>query len=249
MFLSTIAGLFRGFVKDFFGARAWFGAGFISVFVSPYLIPTMSKYIDNVTAARCAAMAAAYLIALIFLLITIGYLSKIVEGSVFSGVDKAAGALFGFTRGAALLICCCGAAIIMELPRDEISIVKESKICDILFKIAEQLTPAVVKELKEFKKAEIKKLKSAKRKMSLEEAPIKGKGESEEGEADLIEKTKDAVAETLAKFATADDEGENSSENDDEEDSPPRKKASIRRDATSFLKKEVKKQIGLKKKK
>ncbi|MDR1982273.1 MAG: CvpA family protein [Holosporaceae bacterium] len=144
MFSSTMAGFIRGFIKDFFSTCAWFGSGFIAVFVSPYLIPSIYERIPNMTIARCVTIGISYLIALIIFLLIISSISQNVRRGVLSGVDRAVGVLFGLFRGIGILISICTLMIIFEIPRDKYEAVKNSKLSVILFDISELLIPQMV---------------------------------------------------------------------------------------------------------
>ncbi|MDR0678193.1 MAG: CvpA family protein [Holosporaceae bacterium] len=145
MFSSTMFGFVRGFIKDFFSTCAWFGSGFIAIFVSPYLIPSVYEHVPNMTIARCIAIGISYLIILIVLLLIISAISQNVKRGVLSGIDRAVGALFGLFRGVGILVCFCILMIIFEIPRDKYEIVKNSKLSAILFDISRLLIPKMMK--------------------------------------------------------------------------------------------------------
>jgi membrane protein required for colicin V production len=135
LFLSTVAGFVRGFVRDFFSTCAWFGSGFAAVLIAPHLVPFLGKIIHNLTIARCVATLVSYLAILIISLLIIGAASKNVKCSPLSGVDRAVGVLFGLFRGAGVLVCFCFLMAMFEIPRNRYAIIENSKITAILFDI------------------------------------------------------------------------------------------------------------------
>ena len=138
MLLSAMVGLFRGFSKDFFGTCAWLLSGFLSVFAAPMLYQSVGRYITNDMLLRGTCLIMAFLMLLaIFLLIT-SLISSRVKESVFSGVDRAAGALFGLFRGMCIIFAFCAIMVIFEVPQDRFSIVADSKISSIVFEHAEE---------------------------------------------------------------------------------------------------------------
>jgi uncharacterized membrane protein required for colicin V production len=141
MFCSAAVGLYRGFVKDFFGNCAWFGSGFLAPFVAPYLVPFADEYISNPNIARGAAIVIAYLALLLVFLPIIGALSRNVKGSTLSGVDRAAGMLFGLLRGVGILVCICVSMLVFDFPKTKYAAVRKSKISSLIFKVSKAGIP------------------------------------------------------------------------------------------------------------
>ncbi|MDR1334483.1 MAG: CvpA family protein [Holosporaceae bacterium] len=145
MFISTSAGFARGFVKDFFGTCAWYGSGFIAVFIAPHLIPIISKHISNEILVRAAAVSISYIGVLIFLLLIINMLSQSIRKGMLSSVDRAAGVLFGLFKSAGFLICLHALMLIFEIPRDKYPPIKNSKLSTVFLNIAGLWMPKMVK--------------------------------------------------------------------------------------------------------
>jgi uncharacterized membrane protein required for colicin V production len=145
MFFSAAFGFVRGFVKDFLSTCAWYGSGFIAVFVAPYLIPTMNEHIPNMILARAAAVGVSYLVILIILLLIISTFSQSIRKGVLSEIDRAVGVLFGLFKSAGFLICLHALMLIFEIPRDKYSPLKNSKLSAVLFNIAEAQMPKMKK--------------------------------------------------------------------------------------------------------
>jgi membrane protein required for colicin V production len=230
MLISTTAGFIRGFTKDFFSTCAWYGSGFIAVFLAPHLTPVINETISDLTLARCAAIGISYLIVLILSLLIISVLSRKVKEGALSGVDRAGGVLFGFVRGVALLVCFCVVALILEIPRHKYPLIENSKILTILFDVFEPWIPETSEsnDEKDKKPTIVERVskkgakKIGKRKLALEEPPpIEKKETKQEDEANLIKKAKDLVAEMLAKRIIEDDSKSQISEIETPETSAP----------------------------
>ncbi|MDR1551285.1 MAG: CvpA family protein [Holosporaceae bacterium] len=205
MLLSTLTGFVRGFVKDFFSSCAWFGSGFLAVFIAPHLVPAISKHIPDIFIARCSAIIIAYLTILIILLLIISAISKNVQQGVLSGIDKAVGVLFGFSRGVIILICSCIVMLLFDIRREKYKIIQASKFSVVLFKIAELWMPHIPKLSGDLGK----KLPLAKRINSLEEEEVANakiakidKKRGKEGRQESIIRKRVASKSTLAKERT-----------------------------------------------
>ena len=212
MFFSTAAGFIRGFVKDFFSTCAWYGAGVISVFLAPHLMPALHETVLDATIARCAAIGIAYLIVLVFLLLTVGLISRKVKSGSLSGVDRAVGVLFGLLRGVAILLGLCVAALTFEIPREKYSFIRDSKLSIVLFKIAEPFAPKITESELENERRPAPRKKTdkiegsipiAKKKTNTEEEPKK---EVKEEDRAALLKIKDFIAEGLARRIVENDE-------------------------------------------
>jgi membrane protein required for colicin V production len=145
MFLATAAGFVRGFIKDFLSTCAWYGSGFIAVLVAPYLIPAVSQNISNIMLARTVAIGIAYLVVLAVLLLIINMISQNVRKGILSGIDRAAGVLFGLFKSAAVLICLHMLMLIFEVKKDKYPLLENSKLSVIFFNIAESWMPKISK--------------------------------------------------------------------------------------------------------
>jgi len=143
MFVSCASGFIRGFTKDFFSTCAWFGSGFIATAGAPYLIPITSRYIQNITLARCTTILVLYFSVLTVLLLVINLASDQVKSGPLSMIDRAVGALFGFVRGVGILISFCILLLIFEVSPKKHDFVKNSKISSFLFPVAKLCMPRV----------------------------------------------------------------------------------------------------------
>lgn len=104
MALSLLIGVFRGFTRELLGIAGWIGA-FATVFYGlPLFRPLGRTYIHNPMAADVVVGGILFILSLaVFILISRG-ISSGIKGSLFSGLDRALGLVFGFVRGV-FLIC------------------------------------------------------------------------------------------------------------------------------------------------
>jgi membrane protein required for colicin V production len=198
MFISTAVGFTRGFIRDFFSTCAWFVSGFIAVFFAPYLTPAVFEQIPNITIARCAALGITYILTLVILLLIIAMVSRKVQNTSLSGIDKAVGILFGFGRGAGVLIS--GAALIsmFEVPREKYPVIKNSKLLAISF---DTIGSKRLSEMSAIMASGVKNIESIKAEKIIAEPKIKKEikaNPKEKSEKPLSEKTKKNIAQVIA---------------------------------------------------
>ncbi|WP_426956522.1 CvpA family protein [Muricoccus radiodurans] len=103
--LSGVIGYMRGFIREVLGIGAWIGA----LVLAFLMLPGMRGIFINITPnqpwlADVAAIAVVFIATLIILKIIIAIIARGVRASVLGGVDRALGVLFGFARGAILVI-------------------------------------------------------------------------------------------------------------------------------------------------
>ncbi len=144
-FISGAVGFSRGFTKDFLSSCAWFGGAFLAIFIAPYLAPRLAVYIGNPTLLRCAAILLAYVIVLITLLLTINLISQHVKRTLFVGLDRALGVLFGIFRGIGILVCSCILFLLFGFQQNHYRWIQRSKLSPTLFDFSRSLMPKIVK--------------------------------------------------------------------------------------------------------
>lgn len=101
---SGILAFMRGFVREVMGIGAWVGAVIFAWWATPFVRDRFRGWIANPDIADPAAAAAMFVVGLIFLSIVAGMIGSVVRGSVLSGIDRTLGVVFGFARGAALVV-------------------------------------------------------------------------------------------------------------------------------------------------
>lgn len=102
--LSLLIGIFRGFTRELLGIAGWIGA-FATVFYGlPLFRPLGRLYIHNPMVADGVLGGILFILSLaVFILISRG-ISSTIKGSLFNGLDRSLGMVFGFIRGL-FLVC------------------------------------------------------------------------------------------------------------------------------------------------
>ncbi len=144
-FISCLFGFLKGFTKDFFSTCAWIGSGFISAFISPFLVDTFKENLTkNILLAKIIAITASYLVVLITLLLLINTLSIKIKNTSLSGVDRALGCLFGFVRGFLIILTMAMIYVFFNMPCNKYEFINNSKITPHLISIANWITPKIM---------------------------------------------------------------------------------------------------------
>ena len=101
---SGLLSAMRGIVRETLGIGAWVGAGFWAVATFPSVQPRFREWVQNPDLADVAAFGSMFLVALVFLWIIANIVGGAVRGSILGGLDRTLGVVFGFARGAALVV-------------------------------------------------------------------------------------------------------------------------------------------------
>jgi membrane protein required for colicin V production len=104
--IIILSGLFafaRGFVRECLSIASWAGAAAASLYAAPYLRPFAERYMPKGAVSDAVATGAAFLVTLIVLTILTGAISRRVQHSSLSALDRTLGLVFGLMRGALLV--------------------------------------------------------------------------------------------------------------------------------------------------
>lgn len=101
--LSALFAYSRGLTREVFTLGIWVVAALAALNFYPMVLPTLRDIIDLGDLTPWAAIAIAFVIALIILTIVGGAISSIISNSVLGPLDKGLGFLFGVARGLVLL--------------------------------------------------------------------------------------------------------------------------------------------------
>ena len=101
---SSLISLSRGFVKEFLSLFLWVFAFVISINFEHLVTPQILKFITNLEVARIISYIVVFVLAIYLGGIFIKLISKLIKWSGASGFDKFLGVVFGFTRGAILVL-------------------------------------------------------------------------------------------------------------------------------------------------
>lgn len=97
--LSTLASLWRGFVKEALSLAAWIAAFMAATALSAVLASHLQGVIANDTARAVAAWVMLFIGTLVMVTLINGLVVKLVRAAGLSGIDRVLGMAFGFTRG------------------------------------------------------------------------------------------------------------------------------------------------------
>ena len=101
---SSLISLSRGFVKEFLSLFLWVFAFVFSINFEHLVTPQILKFITNLEVARIISYIVVFVLAIYLGGIFIKLISKLIKWSGASGFDKFLGVVFGFTRGAILVL-------------------------------------------------------------------------------------------------------------------------------------------------
>jgi len=114
--LSGLLAFARGFVRECLSIVNWLGATAVAIYALPLLRPFAERYLPKGAIADGAAAAVAFLVTLIVLTIITGRISRTVQQSSLSAIDRTLGLIFGLMRGV-LLVAIGFLALSFVLPK------------------------------------------------------------------------------------------------------------------------------------
>ena len=116
--LSGLFAFFRGFVREALAIGTWIGAAFAALYGFKYARPIARQFITVERIADVTAAAVLFITALIVLSIISGPISRRVQASALSALDRSLGFLFGLARGA-VIVCLALLVVNWAIPKDQ----------------------------------------------------------------------------------------------------------------------------------
>lgn len=117
--LSIVIGVLRGATREILGIAGWVGAFAVVFYGLPLFRPLGRQYIHNPMIADAVVAGILFLLSLgVFILIS-RLISSSVKGSIFGGLDRSLGLVFGFVRGV-LVTCLIYLALNFFYPANEV---------------------------------------------------------------------------------------------------------------------------------
>jgi len=104
--LSAIFAYARGLTRESMTMLVWIGAAMAALKFYPKAVPFIQDFRDLGEWTKWAALAAAFVVALIILTIIGSFISRIIANSPLRSIDKGFGFLFGAARGLLILAVC-----------------------------------------------------------------------------------------------------------------------------------------------
>jgi len=102
--VSALFAFMRGFVREVLSVAAWIVAIVATIFGFPFLRPIVGRHIEIGPIADAVTAVSIFLVVLVVASIISHLLSRNVQTSSFSALDRSLGLLFGVARGA-LVVC------------------------------------------------------------------------------------------------------------------------------------------------
>jgi membrane protein required for colicin V production len=102
--ISGLLAFLRGFVREVLGIAAWVGAVIVALWAFPHARPHFAAWITNPDLVEPVTYGAVFIVMLLVLLMISHRIGAFVRRSVFGGLDRTLGLLFGLARGAALVV-------------------------------------------------------------------------------------------------------------------------------------------------
>lgn len=149
--LSTIVGLWRGFIKEVFALAVWVFALAAAFHFSGALAGSLESWVEVPSARQALAFAGIFLVILIAGGLLTWIIGQLVEKTGLSGSDRLLGAIFGAIRGLALILALMIAAGFTPVPADPWW--SESRVIQSLLPLAEwtiQFLPEATYEYLDF---------------------------------------------------------------------------------------------------
>ncbi|MDQ2103444.1 CvpA family protein [Azospirillum isscasi] len=102
LLLSALLAFTRGMVAEVLSVAAWVGAALITLNALPHVLPIAQNYIHVEMAAYAASAVALFVVSLVVLTILGRVVSRGVQNSGLSALDRSLGFVFGLLKGAIL---------------------------------------------------------------------------------------------------------------------------------------------------
>ncbi len=147
LIVSALFAFLRGFVHELLAIAAWAGAVFAAAYGVPYLGPVLRDLTGLGVPADFVAVMMIFLIVLVVLTLMTRLVTKRVQSSALSTLDRSLGLVFGLMRGA-LLVCIAWIFIVWAVPtRNFPEWVEDARILPVVEQGASYLYALVPEEL------------------------------------------------------------------------------------------------------
>lgn len=155
LLVSALFAFLRGFVHELLAIAAWAGAVLAAMYGVSHLAPAVRDLTGLGTMADFVAAMAIFLLVLVILTILTRMITKRVQSSSLSTLDRSLGLVFGLLRGA-LLICIAWIFVVWAVPKREFpEWVSEARILPVVEQGASYLYALVPEELQPRERPEL----------------------------------------------------------------------------------------------
>jgi len=146
MALSTLVGIFRGFIKEAISLLIWIIAIFVAIKFFPSLGHYLHKHtIDSVTLANVVAFVGLFIITLLLGLVANIVIALLIEKTGLTATDRLLGIVFGLVRGVLLVAILLMFVNLSSL--HETDSIKKSKLASTFLPVSDWLSKLLPKGL------------------------------------------------------------------------------------------------------
>lgn len=125
--VSGIFAFVRGFVHEVFAIGSWIAATFVTLYTFPHAQPLVEQYIPTEFFASLVTGVIIFLVSLVVFSMVTRLLSNRVQESSLGALDRSLGLLFGFARGAVIVVLAWLALTFLMPEEDMFEWVKTAK--------------------------------------------------------------------------------------------------------------------------
>ncbi|WP_299626633.1 CvpA family protein [Pelagibius sp.] len=104
LIVSGIFAFVRGFVHEVLAIGSWIAAAFVTLYSFPHARPLVEQYIPTEFFASLVTGVVIFLVSLVLFSVVTRLLSNRVQQSSLGALDRSLGLLFGFARGAVIVV-------------------------------------------------------------------------------------------------------------------------------------------------
>ena len=116
--ISGLLAFFRGLVHEVLAVVSWIGAALATIYGFPYARPYATELITVPLIADMVAGVGIFLVTLVVLSVLTNFVSHRIRQSALGPLDRSLGLVFGFLRGAVLVVV-AWLALNLLLPRED----------------------------------------------------------------------------------------------------------------------------------
>lgn len=147
--VSGIFAFVRGFVHEVLAVASWIGAAFVTLYAYPLVQPWVLGVITVEFIASLLTGVGVFLVTLVLFSVLTRILSNRIQHSSLGALDRSLGLLFGFARGAVIVVLAWLALDYMVFEDERPGWIQEAKSRDLIEVGAEMLLTLVPAELLE----------------------------------------------------------------------------------------------------
>lgn len=146
MFVSSLLGLANGFTRTLLSLAAWIASGFVAAAVTPHFYGIIEYRLFSPMVGKIVSYVTSYILSLILFIVLSRFASDAVKKSIFSGLDRALGLLFGLIRGLSIPAIVVAGLLLTGTSQDRYEMIEESQVSRLLYNCLDGLVPQIIGE-------------------------------------------------------------------------------------------------------